>query len=139
MALCMAGGTLALSGPSVRPAESSVAAARSDVDVTAELEVPGEELIEIPGVSDQTLTLLSARQEVLAELDQASAELALEVALLTEELAALGPLLDRESDDPAVDAVVRRLLKRITTLSEASNAHVKTQDGEEADEDQGNF
>jgi beta-lactamase regulating signal transducer with metallopeptidase domain len=29
MALCMAGGTLALSGPSVRPAESSVAAARS--------------------------------------------------------------------------------------------------------------
>ena len=126
LALCIAAGTLAVSGPSVRPAESSIAAARTAANATSEFEIDDTVQFEIPDVSDEAVALVSARQEVLGELDQVSAELALEVALLTEELAALRPLLDRASDDPLVKEAARRLLERITMLRKASETQVKS-------------
>lgn len=134
LAFCLTGGTLAVSGPSVRPAESTIAAAEADANPMAELAIDDTDQFEISNVSGKAVALVSARQEVLAELDQVSAELALEVALLTEELATLSPLLDRASDDPQVEEAARRLLERITLLSKAFEINVKTQVGEERDE-----
>lgn len=131
LVLCTACGTLALSGPSVRPAESFMAEAVSGEDRTAETAVTDQG--EITDVTAPETSRVNVRKEVLAELDQASAELALEVALLSEELAALGPLLEQESDDSEIAAVARRLLKRIARLSEASNVQRKNQTGEESD------
>lgn len=129
LSMCCVAGTLAVGGPRIRPAQPvvrdvGVSLAEDSINVH---NAAVQKVSDDSGLRKETELSENSRAVVLTELDHAAAELALEVALLAEELRTLEPLLDSAKGDVQIESAVKRLKARIAELSGVTAKDVQTE------------